>query len=122
MLAFHNSSQVCSLLTECSQLFLLMTSQARYYFRLNEIHAKLWSFMVLEGCLPAFDYFCCDKMILYIFSLGVIMWKLCTLKRPWDGVAPERVVYAVANEGSRLDIPEGPLGRLIISRRNHMNV
>ncbi|GAB2234749.1 hypothetical protein Droror1_Dr00004014 [Drosera rotundifolia] len=48
-----------------------------------------------------------------IFSLGVIMWELCTLKRPWDGVAPERVVYAVANEGSRLDIPEGPLGRLI---------
>jgi hypothetical protein len=24
-----------------------------------------------------------------------------------------QVVYAVANEGSRLDIPEGPLGRLI---------
>lgn len=48
-----------------------------------------------------------------IFSLGVIMWELCTLNRPWDGVPPERVVYAVANEGSRLDIPEGPLGRLI---------
>ncbi|KAL9256557.1 putative serine/threonine-protein kinase SIS8 [Drosera capensis] len=61
-----------------------------------------------------------------IFSLGVIMWELCTLKRPWDGVAPERVVYAVANEGSRLDIPEGTLGRLIagtlIAGRNHMNV
>ncbi|XP_044465018.1 serine/threonine-protein kinase EDR1-like isoform X2 [Mangifera indica] len=48
-----------------------------------------------------------------IFSLGVIMWELCTLNRPWEGVLPERVVYAVANEGSRLDIPEGPLGRLI---------
>uniref|UniRef100_A0A7C9AMD0 non-specific serine/threonine protein kinase n=1 Tax=Opuntia streptacantha TaxID=393608 RepID=A0A7C9AMD0_OPUST len=48
-----------------------------------------------------------------IFSLGVIMWELCTLSRPWDGVPPERVVYAVANEGSRLDIPEGPLGRLV---------
>ncbi|XP_061369296.1 serine/threonine-protein kinase EDR1-like isoform X2 [Gastrolobium bilobum] len=48
-----------------------------------------------------------------IFSLGVIMWELCTLNRPWEGVPPERVVYAVANEGSRLDIPEGPLGRLI---------
>ncbi|KAA8526288.1 hypothetical protein F0562_008509 [Nyssa sinensis] len=48
-----------------------------------------------------------------IFSLGVIMWELCTLSRPWDGVPPERVVYAVANEGSRLEIPEGPLGRLI---------
>ncbi|KAJ4729658.1 putative Protein kinase [Melia azedarach] len=48
-----------------------------------------------------------------IFSLGVIMWELCTLNRPWEGVLPERVVYAVANEGSRMEIPEGPLGRLI---------
>ncbi|CAO2814555.1 unnamed protein product [Amaranthus hypochondriacus] len=48
-----------------------------------------------------------------IFSLGVIMWELCTLTRPWEGVPPERVVYAVANEGSRLELPEGPLGQLI---------
>ncbi|KAF3444013.1 hypothetical protein FNV43_RR13703 [Rhamnella rubrinervis] len=48
-----------------------------------------------------------------IFSLGVIMWELCTLSRPWEGVPTERVIYAVANEGSRLEIPEGPLGRLI---------
>ncbi|XP_073150820.1 serine/threonine-protein kinase EDR1-like isoform X2 [Henckelia pumila] len=48
-----------------------------------------------------------------IFSLGVIMWELCTLNRPWDRIPPERVVYAVAHEGSRLEIPEGPLGRLI---------
>ncbi|KAK4398135.1 putative serine/threonine-protein kinase SIS8 [Sesamum angolense] len=48
-----------------------------------------------------------------IFSLGVVMWELYTLNRPWDGVPPERVVYAVANEGSRLEIPEGPVGRLI---------
>lgn len=26
-----------------------------------------------------------------IFSLGVIMWELCTLHRPWAGVPPERV-------------------------------
>ncbi|XP_057547981.1 probable serine/threonine-protein kinase SIS8 isoform X2 [Amaranthus tricolor] len=48
-----------------------------------------------------------------IFSLGVIMWELCTLTRPWEGVPPERVVYAVANQGSRLELPEGPLGQLI---------
>ncbi|XP_043701429.1 serine/threonine-protein kinase EDR1-like isoform X2 [Telopea speciosissima] len=48
-----------------------------------------------------------------IFSLGVIMWELCTLNRPWEGVPPMQVVYAVANEGSRLEIPEGPLGKLI---------
>ncbi|KAG9446823.1 hypothetical protein H6P81_012951 [Aristolochia fimbriata] len=48
-----------------------------------------------------------------VFSLGVIMWELCTLKRPWEGVPAVQVVYAVANEGSRLEIPEGPLGKLI---------
>ncbi|KAL0848390.1 hypothetical protein Bca101_021637 [Brassica carinata] len=48
-----------------------------------------------------------------IFSLGVIMWELCTLTRPWEGVPPERVVYAIAYEGARLEIPEGPLGKLI---------
>lgn len=26
-----------------------------------------------------------------IFSLGVIMWELYTLNRPWYGVPPERV-------------------------------
>ncbi|KAK2991796.1 hypothetical protein RJ640_013127 [Escallonia rubra] len=60
-----------------------------------------------------------------IFSLGVIIWELYTLNRPWYGVPQQRneglmfiprlvkVVYAVGNEGSRLEIPEGPLGRLI---------
>ncbi|KAM7270890.1 hypothetical protein ACFE04_030104 [Oxalis oulophora] len=48
-----------------------------------------------------------------IFSFGVIMWELCTLSRPWEGVPPDRVVYAVANEGSRLEVPEGPIGKLI---------
>ncbi|KAL3345196.1 hypothetical protein AABB24_024238 [Solanum stoloniferum] len=48
-----------------------------------------------------------------IFSLGVIIWELYTLKRPWEGVPPIQVVYAVANDGKRLEIPEGPLGKLI---------
>lgn len=26
-----------------------------------------------------------------IFSLGVIMWELCTLKKPWEGVKPMEV-------------------------------
>ncbi|XP_022898729.1 serine/threonine-protein kinase EDR1-like isoform X2 [Olea europaea var. sylvestris] len=48
-----------------------------------------------------------------IFGLGVIMWELCTLKRPWDGVPSVQVVYAVANDGQRLEIPKGPLSKLI---------
>ncbi|CAI9782067.1 unnamed protein product [Fraxinus pennsylvanica] len=48
-----------------------------------------------------------------IFSLGVIIWELCTLKRPWEGVPSVQVVYAVANDGQRLEIPEGPLSKII---------
>ncbi|CAM6128667.1 unnamed protein product [Calypogeia fissa] len=48
-----------------------------------------------------------------IFSLGVIMWELCTLKRPWEGVKPMEVVIAVAHKRARLEIPEGLLGKLI---------
>ncbi|CAN8315474.1 unnamed protein product [Cochlearia groenlandica] len=48
-----------------------------------------------------------------IFSLGVIMWELSTLRKPWEGVPPEKVIFAVAHEGSRLEIPDGPLSKLI---------
>ncbi|GAA0161002.1 non-receptor serine/threonine protein kinase [Lithospermum erythrorhizon] len=48
-----------------------------------------------------------------IFSLGVIIWELCTLRKPWEGIPPSQVVYAVAHDGKRLEIPEGPLGELI---------
>ncbi|KAG5517056.1 hypothetical protein RHGRI_037715 [Rhododendron griersonianum] len=48
-----------------------------------------------------------------IFSLGVIIWELCTLNRPWEGVTSVQVVYSVANDGLRLEIPEGPLGSII---------
>ncbi|KAK8461358.1 hypothetical protein SEVIR_1G021400v4 [Setaria viridis] len=48
-----------------------------------------------------------------IFSFGVIMWELCTLSRPWEGIPPVQIVYSVANDGARLEIPDGPLGSLI---------
>ncbi|KAL9262224.1 putative serine/threonine-protein kinase SIS8 [Drosera capensis] len=54
-----------------------------------------------------------------IFSLGVIMWELCTLKRPWDGVAPERL--PMKDQGSTF--PRVLWGGLLqIAGRNHMNV
>ncbi|RID66748.1 hypothetical protein BRARA_D01866 [Brassica rapa] len=48
-----------------------------------------------------------------IFSLGVIMWELSTLRKPWEGVPPQKVIFAVAHEKSRLEIPDGPLSKLI---------
>ncbi|XP_062223631.1 probable serine/threonine-protein kinase SIS8 isoform X2 [Phragmites australis] len=48
-----------------------------------------------------------------IFSFGVIMWELCTLSKPWEGIPSVQVVYSVANGGARLEIPDGPLGSLI---------
>ncbi|KAK4743387.1 hypothetical protein SAY87_001388 [Trapa incisa] len=52
------------------------------------------------------------------------MWEFCSLNKLWDGEPSEKVqmpfvpsesdgIPKVANEGSRLDIPEGPLGSLI---------
>ncbi|XP_071930580.1 uncharacterized protein [Coffea arabica] len=49
-----------------------------------------------------------------IFSFGVIIWELCTLNKPWHGVPSVQVVDAVANDGKRLDVPDGPLGKLIL--------
>ncbi|KAL6629406.1 hypothetical protein ACP70R_029171 [Stipagrostis hirtigluma subsp. patula] len=58
-----------------------------------------------------------------IFSFGVIMWELCTLSRPWEGIPSVQVVYSVANEGARLEIPDGPLGSLIaIAGQNQRSV
>ncbi|KAI3824492.1 hypothetical protein L1987_05952 [Smallanthus sonchifolius] len=48
-----------------------------------------------------------------IFSLGVIIWELCTLHRPWEGIPSAQVVRAVGHDGTHLEIPEGPLGNLI---------
>ncbi|WOG85077.1 hypothetical protein DCAR_0104264 [Daucus carota subsp. sativus] len=48
-----------------------------------------------------------------IFSLGVIIWELYTLNRPWKGVPSAQVIYTVAHDGLRLEIPDGPLGELI---------
>uniref|UniRef100_A0A0D3C5V9 Protein kinase domain-containing protein n=1 Tax=Brassica oleracea var. oleracea TaxID=109376 RepID=A0A0D3C5V9_BRAOL len=47
-----------------------------------------------------------------IYSFGVIMWELCTLTKPWEGVPQAKVLNIVA-KGARLDIPEGPLANLI---------
>jgi len=52
-----------------------------------------------------------------VFSLGVIIWELCTLKRPWEGVKPMQVVYSVAHEGPKLE-----LTLLILLRNGSFNV
>ncbi|XP_073393320.1 probable serine/threonine-protein kinase SIS8 isoform X2 [Physcomitrium patens] len=48
-----------------------------------------------------------------VFSLGVIMWELSTLRRPWEGIKPLEVVNAVAHNQARLEIPDGLIGKLI---------
>lgn len=32
-----------------------------------------------------------------IFSLGVIMWELCTLSKPWEGISAVKVSHALSN-------------------------
>ncbi|GMH31600.1 hypothetical protein Nepgr_033444 [Nepenthes gracilis] len=41
-----------------------------------------------------------------VYSFGVILWELCTLQQPWEGMNPMQVVGAVGYQHRRLDIPE----------------
>lgn len=41
-----------------------------------------------------------------VFSFGVVLWELCTLQKPWEGMNPMQVVGAVGYQGARLSIPD----------------
>eukprot|EP01025_Chloroclados_australasicus_P061824 TRINITY_DN8122_c0_g1_i1.p1 TRINITY_DN8122_c0_g1~~TRINITY_DN8122_c0_g1_i1.p1 ORF type:complete len:1022 (+),score=130.66 TRINITY_DN8122_c0_g1_i1:70-3135(+) len=41
-----------------------------------------------------------------IYSLGVIMWEIWTLQRPWDGENMVAISYKVVNEGRRPPMPD----------------
>ncbi|CAA0831481.1 Serine/threonine-protein kinase EDR1 [Striga hermonthica] len=41
-----------------------------------------------------------------VYSFGVILWELATLKLPWSGMNPMQVVGAVGFQHRRLDIPK----------------
>ncbi|XP_020216680.1 probable serine/threonine-protein kinase SIS8 [Cajanus cajan] len=55
-------------------------------------------FMMLISCDPLPR---CD-----VYSFGVILWELSTLRQPWGGMNPMQVVGAVGFQHRRLDIPD----------------
>ncbi|XP_020103139.1 serine/threonine-protein kinase CTR1-like isoform X1 [Ananas comosus] len=42
-----------------------------------------------------------------VYSFGVILWELLTMKQPWSGLSPAQVVGAVAFQNRRLTLPQG---------------
>ncbi|GLT69082.1 hypothetical protein SLA2020_412610 [Shorea laevis] len=41
-----------------------------------------------------------------VFSFGVILWELATLRVPWEGMNRTQVIEAVCSDNRRLDIPK----------------
>ena len=41
-----------------------------------------------------------------VYSIGVILWELATLRMPWSGMNPMQVVGDVGLPNHRLDIPK----------------
>lgn len=41
-----------------------------------------------------------------VFSYGVILWELCTLLQPWEGMNAMQVVGAVGFQNRRLEVPD----------------
>lgn len=74
------------------------------FFKYNRTFSLSASFFCSAFLFNYLNYYfdCrCD-----VYSFGVILWELCTLKQPWSGMNPMQVVGAVGFQYRRLDIPD----------------
>jgi hypothetical protein len=71
--------------------------RSRFFFIHVAIFDSKW---FCDWSMPYPIVFRCD-----VFSYGVILWELCTLLQPWEGMNPMQVVGAVGFQQRRLDVP-----------------